>query len=209
MKSAGKLPCELVIWYVLPDFRSEISRKLYEDYHFKQVEIAKLLGVTKAAVNQYLSSKRGDNFFNLIKTKKTKQMLEKEITNSASNIVKNESTIDVELCRLCNVIKGDKIIFKVYEEYAHGVFPKCLFDSDQSQKLPKSRPGKSKRVKCPGCNKLLEDEWIACPHCGKQVANQCTGCNSKLDLNWKVCPYCAKSVRKSPAKKNSRKNAGK
>jgi predicted transcriptional regulator len=204
MKTSSKLPCELIIWYVLPDLRNEISRTLLDDYNFKQVEIAKVLGVTKAAVNQYLSSKRGENFFNLIKDKKTKNLLSKEIKKTASAIVKSQSTIDIELCRLCNVIKSNKIIYKVYEKYAQGVLPECLIQFEAPAKVSKPKGGKIRTLKCPSCKKEIQEEWIACPHCGEKMARNCPGCKAKVEMSWKACPFCARKLRNTKSKRTSK-----
>jgi len=194
MKRNAQLPCELIIWYVLPDFRNEISRTLIEDYNFKQVEIAKILGVTKAAVNQYLSSKRGDHFFNLIKDKKTKNIMVKEIKKSTASIVDGQSTIDIELCRLCNVIKTNKIISKVYEKYSDGAVPSCIAEFDFDTGVKDSKIPTAKKAKCPSCKKDIQTDWFACPFCAEKIAKKCPGCKSRVELTWKVCPNCAKKL---------------
>jgi hypothetical protein len=53
------LPCENIARYVLPIFRSSIARELIEKYNYTEVEAAKKLGITQAAISQYLHSKRG------------------------------------------------------------------------------------------------------------------------------------------------------
>ena len=200
MSKTAKLPCELIIWYVLPDFRNEISRILLDEYSFKQVEIAKMLGVTKAAVNQYLSSKRGDNFFSLLKDKKTKNMVMKEIKKSTANIVNEQTTIDIELCRLCNFIKTKKIIFKVYEKYTEGTMPSCLAGIDERTAKLDVKISKGKKIKCPECSKDIQTDWLACPFCGSKVARNCPECKERIELDWKVCPYCAKKLKAKNAK---------
>ena len=201
MKHGSKLPCELIIWYVLPDLRNEISRIMYEDYNFKQVEIARALGVTKAAVNQYLSSKRGENFFNLVKNKTHKNMLMRELRKSAQTIVKEQSTIDMELCRMCNIIRRTKIINKVYEKYSTGVVPSCARDMDDSD----LKSGTRIYVKCTGCKKDLDESWVACPYCGVSMLASCPGCGKDVNTAWKVCPYCARKITRKEMKAATRK----
>ena len=50
--------CEIVGKYVLPIFRSMLARELVHKFNLSQTEAAKKLGMTQAAVSQYLSSKR-------------------------------------------------------------------------------------------------------------------------------------------------------
>ncbi len=55
-----KAPCEIAVKYVWPAFRNLVARRLVVEYNLSQVEVAKLLGVTQAAVSYYLSGKRGN-----------------------------------------------------------------------------------------------------------------------------------------------------
>lgn len=52
------LRCETIGKYVLPIFRSLVARELVNTYKLTQVETAKKLGTTQAAVSQYINSKR-------------------------------------------------------------------------------------------------------------------------------------------------------
>ena len=52
-----KLPCEKAIWYVLPQIRADLARELVKG-GLSQKEAAERLGVTPAAVSQYMSRKR-------------------------------------------------------------------------------------------------------------------------------------------------------
>ena len=52
-----KFPCENVVWYVLPAIRSELSKELAKV--MSQKKISEILGITQAAVSQYVSNKRG------------------------------------------------------------------------------------------------------------------------------------------------------
>ena len=54
-----RTPCEYMMWNGLPVIRKEIAESLISDYGLNQKETAQKLGVTPAAVCQYLSKKRG------------------------------------------------------------------------------------------------------------------------------------------------------
>lgn len=54
-----KPPCEIVVSKMLPPIRASIVKILIQDYHMKQIEVSKRLGITQASVSQYLSSSRG------------------------------------------------------------------------------------------------------------------------------------------------------
>ena len=50
-------PQELEVWYILPAIRRELTISLKEE-GLKQRQVAEILGVTEAAVSQYIKSKR-------------------------------------------------------------------------------------------------------------------------------------------------------
>jgi len=51
--------CESVARHILPLYRSFVAKELIENYDFTQVQAAKKLGTTQAAISQYMTSKRG------------------------------------------------------------------------------------------------------------------------------------------------------
>ena len=75
-------PCETVVKKSLPILRSLIIKDLIEKYNFSQVEVANKLGMTQAAISQYVSSKRG------IK-KSTKLEMSSELKKMARQIAKD------------------------------------------------------------------------------------------------------------------------
>ncbi len=95
-------PCEYIMWNGLPVIRKEIAERMIINFGVNQKEAAEKLGVTPAAVCQYLSNKRG-------KIKIDDQELLKEITLTAGRIL-NDADIDVmkETCRICRIfqVKG-------------------------------------------------------------------------------------------------------
>ena len=94
-----KTLCEYIIWHGLPVIRKEIAASLVFDHGLSQRQAAKKLGITPAAVSQYLSKKRG-------KYQITDQILIQEIHSSAERIIEHgESVVVVETCRLCKIIK--------------------------------------------------------------------------------------------------------
>ena len=51
--------CESIARYLLPLYRAFVAKELIEKYNYTQVEAAKKLGTTQAAISQYMTSKRG------------------------------------------------------------------------------------------------------------------------------------------------------
>ena len=100
-----KPPCEYTVRYVLPTFRSLVAKKLVEEYNYSQVTAAEKLGITQAAISQYLYSKRG--------TKKMKEIeimpqVQTFVNEYVENIVNGQSPYinDMPLfCELCKTLR--------------------------------------------------------------------------------------------------------
>lgn len=85
-----RAPCEERYRKILPFIRSELARVLVIEYHLSQRDVAKILGVTEAAVSQYLKGKRG---------KYRDSHVEKAVRKVAERIVKRKETLP--FCILC------------------------------------------------------------------------------------------------------------
>ena len=84
------------------DKRIEIIELLKKD-PMNVNSLADKLGVTPAAISQYVSGKRG-------KVKIIDEKILKEIKNSAEQIVKNgQDHVINETCRICKIMKKDGI----------------------------------------------------------------------------------------------------
>ena len=89
--------CEYIIWNVLPIIRKEIAVSMINDYDLSQTETAEKLGISPAAVSQYLSGKRG-------KINVNDKEISKEINKSVKRIIQQGDKILVsETCRLCKI----------------------------------------------------------------------------------------------------------
>ena len=94
-----KIPCEYIIWNVLPSIRKEFVKSLKKKFNLTQKQISEIVNLTPAAVSQYLSNKRGG-------IKITNEKILREINKSAENIYKKgEKKLESETCRICNLLK--------------------------------------------------------------------------------------------------------
>jgi len=100
----GKVTCEIVTWYLLPAIRREISAIMTNDYGMQQKDAARLLGVTSAAISQYLSRKRGNIDFDGIGRE--------EFKKSVNNILKGIPA-ENEICKLCKFLIANGIMKKI------------------------------------------------------------------------------------------------
>jgi predicted transcriptional regulator len=94
--------CETIGRFVLPIFRSCVAKELTGTYHLTQVEVAKKLRTTQAAVSQYLNAKRaikGTKQFNDVLPR-----IQAEAKQTAKRLANNQTTWDevtVDFCKLC------------------------------------------------------------------------------------------------------------
>ncbi len=54
-----KTTCEIMVQKVLPAIRAELSRAMIFEHRYTQQEVADILELSRAAVSQYVSEKRG------------------------------------------------------------------------------------------------------------------------------------------------------
>ena len=123
-----KIPCELIVWYVLPFIRRELARVLVEKHNLTQAEVARRFGVTDAAVSQYLKSKRGTN--KELESSGRYEEFKEEVERAAQRII-DGSDIVTETCRICNMVKHSGMLVKVYEAHTGGKAPSCVCPDSQ------------------------------------------------------------------------------
>jgi len=96
-------PCEYIVWNGLSVLRKEITKCMINDFGISKKEAAKKLGITPAAVSQYLSGKRGNvNITDIEVLYEIKRSTERIINQ------KNE-VVQLEICRLCKFFASKKL----------------------------------------------------------------------------------------------------
>ena len=88
--------CEVIVQYVLPAIRAEMAVRMREE-GISQAQIARILGVTPAAVNQYVKSKRGT-------VGQDDEVLE-VIDDYIEKYRNDPDQLSANLCDVCNKIK--------------------------------------------------------------------------------------------------------
>ncbi|MDD3492777.1 MAG: transcriptional regulator [Candidatus Thermoplasmatota archaeon] len=103
----GKVPCEVITWYVLPAIRRELASRLIRSHGCSQKEAAHLLGLTDAAVSQYIARKRGKVDL--------EGLGDEEFEHSARRIVEGSSA-ETEICRLCKFLISSGALERIEEK---------------------------------------------------------------------------------------------
>ncbi len=112
------MPQEIEVWYLIPALRRELAKIFIKDYGLTQKKSAEVLGITNAAISQYISSKRGKGI----------NFTEKETKNikkSAEKIIKNKGDLMKELYDLCVLLRKSKTICDIHRGQDTGISKDC------------------------------------------------------------------------------------
>lgn len=112
------MPQEIEVWYLIPALRRELAKIFIKDYDLTQKKAAENLGITKSAISQYLSLKRGQqiNFTE-------KEMM--DIKKSAEKIIKKNEDLMKELYDLCVLLRKSRTICDMHREQDKGISENC------------------------------------------------------------------------------------
>ena len=124
-----KIPCEIVVWYVLPMIRREVSKELVYTHGMTQAEVARRFGVTDAAISQYLKKKRGGNA--IVDESPLYPQFQEEVRISAARIAEDKSDFSNEMCRLCCVVKKTGLLAIIYKAQTGSPPPRCAFEEGE------------------------------------------------------------------------------
>lgn len=115
MKKA--MPQELEVWYLIPALRRELAKIFIKEYGLKQKKVAECLGITEAAISQYLQSKRGNEI-------KFSEKSMKEIRTAAKEIMDGKGKVINKVYDLCVSLRKSKAL--------------CEFHRLRDRKIPKN-----------------------------------------------------------------------
>lgn len=93
-------PCEIVVQKVLPAIRAELARIMLAD-GLAQQQVANRLGLSKAAVSQYISAKRGGE---LTFSPQIQEKINELAQSLAGNLTANDAVSS--LCAVCKGIQS-------------------------------------------------------------------------------------------------------
>jgi hypothetical protein len=109
------LPAEIESRSLIPALRAILSKKLSEKYSIHEDEISKMLGVTQAAVSNYIRGTRGDPKLieKLQGEKQVTEMLDDICENLSSDRAYTPSSLS-KFIGLCNYIKSSLLICDIH-----------------------------------------------------------------------------------------------
>ncbi len=102
---ATKLFCEVFVRKILPATRALVAKVLVKEYGLTQLEASKVLGVTQASINYYLTGKRGQKLLLELESIEEINRLAKDI---AKELIEGKGDPSSHLCKLCIMLKLNK-----------------------------------------------------------------------------------------------------
>jgi len=125
-----KSPCELIVWYLLPAIRAELSKALKKE-HVLQKDTAKYLDMTPSAVSLYISGKRGGDM-------ELPGEIKLKIQELAKRIIAEDMspyTVMKCLCPICVEIRKKKILCDIHKKVDKGLPDDCDFWKESNECL--------------------------------------------------------------------------
>ena len=92
------LPQEIEVWYIIPAIRRDIAKILVNEYKISFEKVGNILGISKAAVSQYLANKRAAKI-------KLHEKAFKEIKKSCKKMMDGKSDSTKEILRILELIR--------------------------------------------------------------------------------------------------------
>ncbi len=109
------LPAEIESKTLIPALRAILAKKLAEDHKIREDEISKMLGVTQAAVSNYIRGTRGDPKLiqKLLEEEQVSKLVD-ELTDSLSSDMAYTPSNLSKFIGLCNYIKSSLLICDIH-----------------------------------------------------------------------------------------------
>lgn len=109
------LPSEIEAKSLIPAVRAILAKKLIKEYSLKEEDIAKVLGITQAAVSNYVRGTRGDIelISKLESVREVMRMIDDIAVDLSTNKAYTPSTL-AKFVGLCNYMRYTLIICDVH-----------------------------------------------------------------------------------------------
>lgn len=112
------LPQEIEVWYVIPAIRSWIARCLIDEFDASYEKIGKILGVSRAAISQYVKGKRAAKI-------KLPKELGPKILASCKVLTKDDTKAVEEIDKILAHIRSKGLTFSVCGKLKEGSLTDC------------------------------------------------------------------------------------
>ena len=111
------LPAEIESKTLIPALRAILAKKLAVDHKIREDEISKMLGVTQAAISNYIRGTRGDPALieKLLAEEQVSKLIDELSDDLASDMAYTPSSLS-KFIGLCNYIKSSLLICEIHHK---------------------------------------------------------------------------------------------
>jgi len=109
---------EIEVWYIIPAIRKNIAVCLIKDFDYSYDKVGTAIGVSKAAVSQYVKNKRASKIF-------LSKKIDPELAKSCKLISEGKSNAVVEIKRILEVIREKNLPCEVCGDAKDDVLKDC------------------------------------------------------------------------------------
>lgn len=116
------LPSEIEAKSLIPAVRAILAKKLIREFSLKEEDVAKVLGITQAAVSNYVRGTRGD--VDLISKLESVNEVMRMVDDIAKDLSTNKAYTPSTLAKfvgLCNYMRYTLIICDVHHTMEHNI----------------------------------------------------------------------------------------
>ena len=113
---------------LIPSVRALVAKELITKYNLRQIDVAKMLGVTQAAISQYLRGARG----NIIDLRNDKEIM-RIVDRIATGLINKDLTkkdLSILICEICYQARKKRIYCKsgvrIQGKYAEAADLMCM-----------------------------------------------------------------------------------
>ncbi|MEM0058544.1 MAG: hypothetical protein QW660_06970 [Candidatus Bathyarchaeia archaeon] len=107
------LPCEVAVKGLLPPVRAALAKQLTTRYGLKQVEAAKLLGLSQPAISLYNRRMRG-KALNLERDKEIEKLI-KELAEALAKGGLSHKDFTIKFCEICMVSRAKGLLCNMHK----------------------------------------------------------------------------------------------
>ena len=112
------LPQEIEVWYIIPAVRKELAKVFVKKHKLSYEKAGNILGISKAAVSQYLSNKRATKF-------KLPESIKKEVAKSAKRLIKTPEHAPIEIEKIIRLIRNKRCSCDLCKKYNPEIIKLC------------------------------------------------------------------------------------
>lgn len=102
----------------MPAIRSLLAKELIEKHNLSQMETAKKLGTTQAAISHYRYSKRGKAGTKHLEEMERIQSFASEVAEAIVDEKLAQDDMVLKFCRLCEALRSQEAICDIHREQA-------------------------------------------------------------------------------------------